>query len=193
MNLLELIERVKTEARELSPDPNKKHLDDGIIAELVLPRALDLVVIDLVKDTDGLNALRADHTITFTAGVGTLPSTVKEEYVNSIYFKDSLDEMWRNFVSYEPRYEDFILSGPRTIVDTFTVANGNIYYCETSSKFGDFSGQLVINAITTPTIPTVTTDTVNLKSNILNKLIAVAASIVNRGIPLEKVALDNVQ
>lgn len=184
MTLLELIERVKTVATgtEMGPaDP--RMLDSEVLIEIILPRAFDIVVKQITKDEKSLNTLRMDQTLTFTAGVATLPDSIDEQYTDSIYFKNS------PMASFIPRYEDFILA-PRRIVDTFTIANGSIYYREAGDE--DIGGPQtqVINAITIPVLPTLISDQVVARDHVIEQIIFYAASIVNGSTSLDKASMD---
>lgn len=179
MTLLELVERIKQTALEIGGPV----LDTDIIVEILLPRVLDVVASNAVKDEQGLNALRANHNVVFTAGVGALPTYVKEDYADSFAFVDN------EGASYKKSYFDFAQSNS-DFVDSFHVANSNIYFRQKSSIAGQYGGTLVINAVTTPSLPTLSSDTVTLRSNLLEQVIASTAAIIKGEIPLAYIGLN---
>lgn len=257
---------------------NDPHLlDSEVIIEILLPRVFSVVTQNVVKDPNNLNALRKDHTVAFTAGVGTLPESIKEEYVESLYFPIF------PYASYIPRYEEYSQLSQSVNIDYFTIQNRQIYFLPASvhnsvivagagtaaangtytwrgiyasldpyynlngqassttvsaistasnplywrvwASNGDvlygantadgfpydvmtwtadngtnpvptftedttFTGNATINAITLPVLPTLISDTVVLKDNLVEEVITFMASVMSEKIPLSAIALD---
>jgi hypothetical protein len=83
MTLDELIERIRQVAGANVESPL---LNTTMLIEIVLPRVMQKVAADAVRDDNQLNALRADHTLSIVSGVVSCPATIKEEYAESIVF-----------------------------------------------------------------------------------------------------------
>lgn len=185
MILSELIERIKVVATGLSRSPlDPRLLDSEVLIEVILPRVFEIVAQNAAKDGDNLNALKKDHSITFASGVGTLPEAIKEEFTDSISFPTIY------YVSYEPRYEDFVLDSASDLIGTFTIHNRQIYYRPAGAAFGAFNGSVTVNAVTLPTLPTLISDTVVLKDSLLEEVISLASSVINGTTPLPAIGVD---
>jgi len=191
MTLTELVEAIKAIAIQNGVAPEQSPLlDSTTLIELILPRALDVVAMDVCKDEQQAQALRANHTVVFTAGVGTLPSTIKEEFIESVYFYGAASTTnSATLASYKRDFVDYGQGGSN-IVPTFSTQNGNIYYRTAGSAANAFNGTLILNAITLPTLPSLASDTVSLKANILQQVIAFTVSIITGQVPLARIGLD---
>lgn len=183
MTLAELVETIRQIAITGAPQESPL-MNTTVIAELILPRVLNKLVSDAVKDDNQLNALRANHTLSITSGVVSCPSTIKEEYAESMYFLSVPT------ASYEPTPFDY--SNGSDLFDTFRVDTGNIHYRQAGLSAGIFTGVRAVNAITLPTLPAASTDTVTLKENLLQQVITYTASIIKGEIPLAAIGLDHV-
>lgn len=171
MILGELIEIIRQQSTGVSPE--NKLLRSEIIIELILPRVLHLLVDDIAKDDQDLQTLRQNHSLTFSSGEDDLPSNIKEEYSDSIYFVNNSGVP----DSYVKTWYDFTANGS-PLVATFYVGNKKIYYREAGANAGIYNGSKTINAITFPTIPSAIGDTVNIKDNLLQKLITETAKVI---------------
>ena len=182
MTLSEVIERIRQVAGANQESPL---LNTTMLTEIVLPRVIQKVVHDAVRDENQLNALRQDHTLSIVSGVVSCPSTIKEEYAESIVFLSAPT------TSYQPTALDF--SQGSSLFDTFRVDSLNIHYRQAGASAGVFTGVKTINAITYPDINSKgATDEVPLKDNLLQQVIAVTASLIKGEIPLAAVGLDSV-
>lgn len=175
MNLGELVETI----RQLGGDAA---LNTTVFIELALPRVLNKITADAVKDSNQLNALRSDHSLTFASGVVSCPATIKEEYADSMIFISAPT------TSYQPSALDF--SNGSDLFDTFRVDSGSIHYRQAGLSAGAFSGTKLTNVITLPVLPAASTDAVVLKDNILQQVIATTAALVRGEIPLSAFGLD---
>lgn len=120
MKLYEVLERIRFEAANMSAGPiDPKFSDSGVLIEIILPRVLETVTQNAAKDPDNLNSLRRNHVLTFSNGAATLPTSVKEEFANSIYFL--LDPS----ISYQPTYTDFFLSERTGLTGSFTLTSND--------------------------------------------------------------------
>lgn len=181
MTLAELAERIRQTA--IAGNIESPLLNTTVLIEIVLPRVIQRVVSDAVKDENQLNALRANHTLSIVSGVVSCPSTIKEEYVESIVFTSAPS------TSYSPDAFDF--SNGSSLFDKFRVDSGSIHYREAGENAGSFSGTRQINAITLPVLPTLSSDEVVLKDNLLQEVLTVAASLIKGEIPLASFGLEN--
>lgn len=181
MTLDELVERIRQVAGVNLESPL---LNTTMLIEIVLPRVMQKVTADAVRDENQLNALRADHTLSIVSGVVSCPATIKEEYADSIVFLSA------PVTSYKTDALDF--SNGSSLFDSFRVDSGNIHYRQAGLSAGIFSGTKTINAVTLPVLPTLSSDTVNLKDNLLQEVIAVTASLIKGEIPLSVFGLENV-
>lgn len=187
MILSELIERIKQVAIGVAQSPlDPRLLDNEVLIELILPRVFSIIAQNVAKDPNNLNALRKDHTISFTLGVGTLPETIKEEYADSIVFTDSVEEM----ASYVPQYPDYALAPTSNFTPMFTVRNRQLYYQPANGSPGTFTGSRTINAVTLPSLPALVSDTVVLKDNLIEEVISFAAALITGKIPFSAIGLD---
>lgn len=183
MTLDNLVETIRQIAIAGNADPASPLLNTTVLIELILPRVLHKLVSDAVKDDNQLNALRANHTLSVASGVVSCPATIKEEYAESIVFTSAPT------TSYQPTRFDY--SNGSSLFDTFTLANGNIYFREAGASAETYTGVKAINAITLPTLPAASTDTVTLKDVLLQQVIVYTASLIRGEIPLQSIGLDN--
>jgi hypothetical protein len=181
MTLAELIEKIRQIG--IAANPESPLLNGNVLIELVLPRVFNKVVSDAVRDEYQLNALRAEHTLSITSGVVSCPVTIKEEYADSITFTSAPT------TSYKPTPFDF--SNGSDLFDSYRVGEGNIYYRQAATGAKAFTGVKSINSITLPVLPTLSSDTVALKDNLLEQVITFTASLIKGEIPLQAIGLDN--
>ncbi len=181
MTLLELVTTIQQIA--IAGNIESPLVNTTMLTELVLPRVIQKVVSDAARDENQLNALRADHTLSITSGVVSCPSTIKEEYAESRVFLSA------PLTSYQPTAFDF--SNGSSLFDTFRVDSGNIHYRQAGLSAGIFTGVKTVNAITLPTLPALSSDTVNLKDNLLQEVIAVTVSLIKGEIPMAAFGFDN--
>lgn len=183
MLLSELIVKIKMLATQIGVEAAMSPLlDSDALIELVLPRVIDYVTMDLVKDEQQLQALRTDHTLTFASGFASLPSTVKEEYAESIFFA-------KNGASYVQQWYEY-RNDVSTMFDRFTVLNGNIYYRAPSESVTGHSGNEIMNAITYPSLPATESTAVSIKANILEQIISLAVSVITGQVLIAHIGLD---
>lgn len=187
MTLEELVITIKTIASQKGASADNSPLLDSItLVESILPRVLDVVTNDVCKDAQQLQTLRADHTIAFTGGVGTLPATVKEEFIETAYaYTASASTNVGDWASYKRDLIDYGQGGSN-IFPSFSVQNGDIYYRKAGELATAYTGNIVFNAVTLPTLSGVS----GIKDNILEQIIALAVSVVIGEVPLGKIGLD---
>lgn len=184
MTFEELITKIKMEAIQIGIDPTSSPLlDSQTLIELILPRVVDLVVSNVVKDETQLHALRTNQPVIFASGFVALPAKVKEEYAETFYFVED------DSASYEPQWWDYS-HNPSNIVGSFHVGNGNIYYRPATGLPGTYNGALTLNAVTTPGLPTTSGGSVVMNPYILEQLITTTVAIVRGDIPLAQIGLD---
>lgn len=131
MILSEVIERVRLLASNLGGGPpDARLLGSEVIVEIILPRVFEIITQNAAKDPENLNSLRKDHTIAMTNGVGTLPESIKEEFVSSIFVVDvdGASTAPQYFDSYTPQYQEYFQGSLDTLVGQFTIRNRQFYY-----------------------------------------------------------------
>lgn len=183
MTLDELVRTIRQIASVAAPD--SPLLNSQVLIELVLPRVLHKVAQDAIKDDNQLNALRSDFTLSIVSGVVSCPSTLKEEHAESIVFTSAPT------TSYEPTAFDY--SNGSDLFDSFHIASGNIYYRQAGLSAATYTGTKTINAIALPSLPAASTDTVQVKDNILQQVIATTVSLIKGEIPMAAFGLENGQ
>lgn len=190
MTLEELVIKIKAIASQNGVAESSPLLDSDTLIELILPRVIDVVASDVCKDAQQLQNLRANHTITFTSGVGTLPTTIKEEFIESMYSYGTASNTNVGLTtSYKRDLIDYGLGGS-SLTSTFSVQNGNIYYRAAGGTATAFTGDIVFNAVTLPTLPSASGSTVSIKANILEQVVALTVAIITSEVPLSKIGLD---
>lgn len=189
MTLTQLIERIRIESLGMASEPAIPGiLDSELLIEVLLPRCIDAVVADSAADPNQLHQLRQDHTISFTAGVADLPESIEEQFIESAHISGG-NETYNEYPSYKRDFVDYNLSSASR-TPTFTVKNRKIYYRAANALSNAFTGNLVFNVITTPSIPASVSDTVVAKDSLLEKVIMLAASIISGRIEPGAIALD---
>lgn len=180
MTLAELIERIKIVANEIGAVEEPRLMSPEMIAEVVLPRVFQIITQEAVANPHKLNSLRVDSTIALTAGVGTLPEGVDEEYAEAMYIKGSGVNPYASLV---PQYMDYE-THTDPLFPIFCVTEGKIYY---STKE---TGNITLSAIKIPQLPTLATDTVVIDNSLLEQVIALAAGVIRGEVPLVTTALS---
>jgi hypothetical protein len=189
MTLLELINRIKyTALRTSTADIRPLLQNTEILVEVILPRCMDAVADKMVRTPDGVNAMRDDITIAFVLGVGTLPTTIMEEHLETITFLEDLTTSWC------PSWMEFMShpypGGMPMDYSRYTVKGSQIFYHERVQLKNSFTGNRTIAVIRRPVLPTSVSDQVVLRDTLLQQLITFAATIVNGSTPLSQIGLD---
>lgn len=187
MTFAETVEKIRQLAIQSGGEPAVSPLlDSGVISELLLPRVVDYVTMDIVKSPYQLQALRQQHSLSFSAGLATLPVTIKEEYA------DSWAWVSKPNTSYKREWFDYSALTP--IMFPFcTVRGGNVYFRDPGEDVVTHSGMENLTAVTFPSLPSSASGTVDIKANILEQIITMCAAIVKGEIPLAAIGLDNSQ
>jgi hypothetical protein len=181
MTLSELIERIRQIG--IAANPESPLLNTTVLVELILPRVLNKVAAEVVRDEYQLNALRQDHVLSVSSGVVSCPSVIKEEYADSIVFPSS------PLTSFQPTRTDYAQGSD--LFDTFFVANQKIYFRQAGESVAGYTSAITVNAITLPVLPTLASDTVDIKANILEQVITYTAALIRGELPLQSIGLDN--
>ena len=190
MTLLELIKRIQFEANNL-PNANPSLTEKSVLIEILLPRVMSVVASNATKDENQLAALRQDHVLTFASGVATLPESIKEEFAPTIYVVNATAGAFSN-ASYKKQFIDYA-TGTNNVCAKFTVQNRQMLYRNGGQPSGTFAGNLTINAITLPTLPSAISDTVVLKDNLLEQVITTTVAVITGQISLAAIGLDYAQ
>lgn len=186
MTLQELISRIKIVATQNATQPVASPLlDSQVLIEIVLPRVFAVILQAFAKDSDKLASLETTHTVSITNGIGTLPANVPEEYASNMYITEAPT------ASYKANYFDYktgVAYCPR-----FTVQNKKLYFRTEGQDDNDYTGNITLNAVTIPVLPTLIGDTVEIKDNVLEQVIAFTAGLIRGEIPLVQFGLDNTE
>lgn len=187
MILSEVIERIKFAALGAGDKPiDPRMLDSEVLIEIILPRCLQRITEEAAQDETRADALRADHIIALVAGVGTLPETISEKWAKStVITSPDINGSYIN--DYQEYYLTRALACP-----TYTIKSKKLYYRAENTAANAYTGNVTINAVTIPTLPTLISDTVTLKDYLLEQLITLAACVVNGSIPLSRLTLDDI-
>lgn len=173
MTLQELISRVVLEAAHYMPD-HKQILDGEVIAELILPRCIDILVSDLAKNREETESLKSNTTLSMTSGVSTdFPETIRPEFVESIYITTD------RTASYVPHYYDYTRSATNLLMTgIFCYHNAQLHYAATGALLTAYSGSLIINSIVIPTLPAIASS-FSARDRFVEKLITFAAKVIS--------------
>lgn len=175
MTLLELANRIYLTA-QVGAAPDNPLLNTKAIIEILLPKVFYKVVSEAVSDENELNGLRSSHTLSISSGVVSCPVTIKEEYSESIVFTSAPT------TSYQPTEFDYAQGD--SLFDTFYVGAGQIKFREAGASAVAFTGTKNITAVTLPTLPTLSSDTVNIKEHLLQRIVTLGASVIKGEVPL---------
>lgn len=195
MTLGEALERIRTEAAALNSGQMSDSMQDpSILIEVILPRCFELVARDAAKDPRHLNSLRKNHTISFTSGVGTLPESVKEEWAESIVFNtinSASDYQPGITTSYKKTFTDYALSSGNTYAACFTVIGRQIHYRAANTNPGNFTGNITVSAVTLPTVPASLATAIDIKDDLLEKVLTLASHVVANKVSLTSTDFTN--
>ena len=154
-------------------------LDSDMTAEQLFPHAVRYVLASQAKDGKSVPELSRPHSIAITAGVGTLPSEVLYEALDSLYVQG------RKYVAIIP-YADYQRKRFDRLVDYIAFSqdtNGvmKLYY----TKEGNLPSEtIVINAVTLPTIPNDPNQAVPISDGVLDEVVLIIAGALTGEIPL---------
>jgi hypothetical protein len=184
VNLQELVEKIRQEAIGIGGDPvNSPLLDTTTLIELVLPRVIDLVVANMVKDDQQIQELRVDSLQVFASGTSSLPSNVKDEYLPAAYVKEDTT------ASLEPQWWDYVNNG-HPFFGSWHVVGSALHYRAGGQAALTFTGNLTFNFITTPVLPSSASATVVIRPSIIEQIITAAVAVIRGEIPLASIGLD---
>ena len=191
MTFGELIARIKQVAMDIADESMKPKLAESeALIELILPRCLAVIITDILETSEGINSFREETELTFVNGEANLPDGLKEEHIELITFLND------SGVSYIPDYFVFqndittalIATTPHT-VGRFTYYNGKIIYYPKGAAQGAFSGTVDVLATVMPVLPSTTAGTVNLREDILQRLINFTVGILIGKIPFNIIGM----
>lgn len=196
MILSELIARIKQVAIDTSKGPiDPKVMDSEVLIELILPRALQIVTTDILESPEGFNSFRRTITLAFTTGSAPVPAGLKEEYIPYLVFEDLPDASYiEDWFTFQTEYADddaLVARAPYT-VPRFTFKDKKIYLYGSGAIFGSITASLNVIAIVVPTLPAAAADTVDIRDDFLQRMIAFTASVVNGTIPISALGIANI-
>lgn len=180
MTLTELIERIKVVAYETGDLIDERLASKEMLIEIILPKIMQEIGKKAVSKPASLASLKKNHTISLTAGVGTLPAGVYEKYAEAMIIKSGY---FSQYASYYREYVDY-LNDFESMFPRFTVEDGNIYYS------GQDTGNITLSAITMPVLPATAGATVDLDDFWLEQLIPFTAGVIRGEIPLTTLGMS---
>lgn len=184
MTLAEYVEKIRQEAIGIGIDPaSSPLLDSTTLIELVSPRVIDVVVANVVKDKHQIQELRANSSQVFVSGVSTLPTTVKTEYIEAAHVIEDTT------ASLEHQWWDYVNNG-HPLFGSWYASGSSLYYRAGGQAAGVYTGTLTFNFITTPSLPTASGSTVNIRPIILEQIITMVVALLRGDIPLASIGLD---
>lgn len=190
MTLKELIARIKIAATQTGVvDEASPFLDSEMLIEVILPRALQIIVEEAMKDSFKINALHREFEILIFAGFGNLPAELDESFAYTFEITPQ-DGVSPRGASYIAQYEDYY-NRSNSLVSTFYVGGGLIHFRPAGATVTDYSDGIVVNAVAVPKVPDLLADTVVMDAELIEKLIAFTAAVIRGEIPLASVGLGN--
>jgi len=132
-------------------------IDNRVAIEDLFPIALRAAFAELAKDVSQLASLKRTHTISITSGVGTLPDTVMNEYLdNSSAWTTANSDL----VTYQERYLDF-LRPTYPQYGAYTTKGSQFLFREPDADYGAFTGSVYLSDI-----PSTITDAIDVSTNV---------------------------
>lgn len=137
-------------------------------AEALVSSVFKRVTLVINADPDKRALLRRTNTIALTSGVGTLPSTILMECLPGATLTDPDDDQIAQDMSYVPDYFDYLEAagfetrlGYWTVIANATTGNTIRYIRPDDIGIETKTGDIDLTVVTVPTIPTLSTDTLN--------------------------------
>jgi hypothetical protein len=147
-------------------------------AESLVSNVFRNVTLIINADPNLRALLRRTHTIALTTGVGTLPTTIPIEALTDATIADPDDSSVTKNMAYVPDHFDFLDAKafePRLgywNVNANTTTGNTISYIRPSDSAPTKTGNISLVAVTVPTIPTLSTDTLNAPQEFINLALA---------------------
>lgn len=153
MKLKELLNRVSLIVSGMTPEKPENHplLSPEVFVELLLPRALQLIVDELLTDPSSVSTANRAHSVKLASGEGRLPPNLPERYVEAfevtVAGKDeSATASWEQ--SYSNYQRDANVN-----VAKFHVRGDSVYYRGIGSSAGASTDLVTIYGPTVPNVP----------------------------------------
>lgn len=157
-------------------------LNPEMIEESLVSNVFRAVTLNVCADPDKRALLRRTHTVALTTGVGTLPTTILMEVLFDAAVADPDDSAIAKNLSYVPEYFDFIEAKafePRLgywHVSANTTTGNTISYIRPIDSVPTKTGNITLIAVTVPTVPALSTDTLNAPQEFINLALAELAN-----------------
>lgn len=140
-------------------DARSEYIKTGeMLAETLVPQVFQAAARDAAGDPSRFQQFLYDHTLAFSAGSSSIPSTVLTEFWDSVTFTSASNPTWARKISWIRRYLDFI-SAPDNRLGYFCEnPSGTILFTPPGVTFvpggTNWSGSLTLSAISSPPVPT---------------------------------------
>lgn len=169
-NLQEIVDRAEQLAIGTRGDGFQSALiDSGYTSETIFPHAVRHYIRKMIETGEDLSEFLQLHTITITAGSGTIPAAIIKDHLKKAVFPG------RPFVSWLP-YSDYLRYRFNPQLTYFTYLNSTLFFKEPSTL--SFSGDVDVQAPSLPTLPTLITDPVPLSLKTTEGVIVTIASVL---------------
>ena len=154
-------------------------------AESLVANVFRNVTLTICADPDKRSLLRRTHTIALTVGVGTLPTTILMEVLTGATVLDPDDAtITADDLAYVPEQADFVTAKafePRLgywHVSANTTTGNTISYIRPTDSAPTKTGNITFIAVTVPTVPALSTDTLNAPQEFINLALAQLSNAV---------------
>ena len=155
-------------------------VDNGVVAEDLFYDALRRAVAESAKNPSDAQAMKRDHTITMTDGVGTMPDTALDDFLSSSSIYSTTDSTVAENSSYCPRYVDY-QRPVHSQLSYYAVQGSSLLYREPGGDAGAWDGDLHLVTVSTPTIPATITDPITISTELAELTVTILASMLKGG------------
>lgn len=155
-------------------------LDMEMTAEALVPTVFQNVALAAAANPDKQSLLRRTHTVTLTAGVGTLPGEVLTQCLHSATLTDPDDDTVAQDMSYVPQWFDFLEAKrfePR--LGYWNVkGDDELHYIRPTDDSETKTGDVDITVASVPAIPATAGAVLVVPDEILSDLQAALANAI---------------
>ncbi len=152
-------------------------VDNGVVAEDLFYDALRRAVAESAKNPSDAQAMKRDHTITITNGVGTMPDTVLDDFLSSSSIYSTTDSNIAENSTYCPRYVDY-LRPVHSQLGYYAVQGSSLLYREPAGDAGAWDGDLHLVTVSTPAIPATIADAMTISTELAERTIQILAGML---------------
>lgn len=137
-------------------------LDTQLCAELIMPRAMQIIAEEAMATPEGVNALRRNHSLQLAAGSVVLPPSVMVKYSEAFYLNIGTSV---HYSSLEKDYFGFSADEVTALVPKFYIEDNVLHFQSSTSALGTSTLAVTLNAPTVPRIPRASLAITNIDSS----------------------------